>query len=96
MSRRVVMITGANRGLGKAIAEELAVKGWDLSLGMRRPVPTGEALVHPFEATEPANAAAWVDATVERHVRYSDTTLIQNGKSCCHIINSPEAGRGGD
>ncbi len=69
MSRRVVMITGANRGLGKAIAEELAAKGWDLSLGMRRPVPAGAALVHPFEATEPASAAAWVNATVERFGR---------------------------
>lgn len=69
MSRRVVMITGANRGLGKAIAAGLAAGGWDLSLGMRQPVPAGEALVHPFDATEPASAAAWVDATVERFGR---------------------------
>ena len=32
---RVVMISGANRGIGKAIAKRLANDGYKLSLGVR-------------------------------------------------------------
>ena len=34
---RVVMVTGANRGIGKAIAEKLFDRGYTLSLGARDP-----------------------------------------------------------
>jgi NAD(P)-dependent dehydrogenase (short-subunit alcohol dehydrogenase family) len=68
-TRRTVMISGASRGIGAAIAAHLAEAGWALSLGMRTPRPAGEALVHAYEAGEPNAEAAWVDATVARYGR---------------------------
>ncbi|MFE9775851.1 SDR family NAD(P)-dependent oxidoreductase [Streptomyces sp. NPDC005931] len=39
----VAIITGASKGLGLALAEALATRGWDLVLDARSPVPLAEA-----------------------------------------------------
>ncbi|WP_438764694.1 SDR family NAD(P)-dependent oxidoreductase [Kushneria sp. TE3] len=81
-SPRVAMISGANRGIGAAIARHLKQNGWQLSLGVRRPdeidpTLTGEqVLVHPYDAATDAFDQAWVDATVARFGRLD--ALINN------------------
>jgi len=73
---RVVMISGASRGIGLAIAKRLHEDGYVLSLGVRRPGagtfadfdPT-RTLVHRFEAEDAITASAWVDATAARFGR---------------------------
>ncbi|MFC0269481.1 SDR family NAD(P)-dependent oxidoreductase [Kushneria aurantia] len=69
---RIAMISGANRGIGAAIAMHLKEKGWRLSLGVRRPDEIDPALtgdnvmVHAYEAASGEHDSAWVAATVER------------------------------
>ena len=71
---RVIMISGANRGIGLATAERLAQAGYTLSLGARQPnsIPAihgANPLTHHWEATDAATSAAWVAATLERFGR---------------------------
>ena len=77
------MISGAGRGLGAAIARRLRDEGWTLSLGLRdtsRPPegvePGDRVLVRRFDATDPATAAAWTEATVGRFGRLD--ALVNN------------------
>jgi NAD(P)-dependent dehydrogenase (short-subunit alcohol dehydrogenase family) len=78
-SCRTLLISGASRGIGRAIAERALVDGHRLSLGVRNPAalqgtPLGEAarqqpervLIQPYEAREAGSAEAWVAASRER------------------------------
>lgn len=67
---RVVMISGANRGIGAAVARTLADCGYSLSLGARDPqaitktdLPQ-DTLTHAWEATDPETSQSWADATL--------------------------------
>lgn len=70
---RVAMISGANRGIGAAIARQLFDDGWRLSLGMRNPIMpdwADDRFVHLFsyEATSGVEAT-WVHQVNERFGR---------------------------
>lgn len=80
----VVLISGANRGIGRAIAEHLLDHGYRLSLGARDTGALQEiygthadrVLCCRFDAYEPKTASEWVDATVARFARID--ALVNN------------------
>lgn len=84
---RVVIISGANRGIGLAIAKHFLAHGYRLSLGGRDPNSLAEALgpesdsllCARFDAFEPPTARNWVDATVARFGRID--ALVNNAGS---------------
>ncbi len=65
----VAMISGASRGIGKAVALHLREGGWALSLGAREPdaihpALAGEGMLRcPFDATDRTSERRWAEAT---------------------------------
>lgn len=85
MTRRVAMISGANRGIGEAIALRLHDRGFDLSLGVRVPdtaqhlierFGAERCLVFPYDASIPGTDTAWLAATIETFGRLD--ALVNN------------------
>jgi NADP-dependent 3-hydroxy acid dehydrogenase YdfG len=81
---RVVMISGASKGIGAAIARRLLDEGYSLSLGGRRPNEIrakyshypNPPLVSKFDALEPSTANDWLHATLDLFGRID--ALINN------------------
>ena len=73
---RTLLISGASRGIGRAVAERALADGHRLSLGLRDlemlkqtpldPVLAGsdKVMLHPYSAEAPEAARAWVEATI--------------------------------
>ena len=82
---RVVLISGANRGIGRAIAERLYREGYTLSLGARQPaslkavtakMSASRVFAHSYDAMKKGSAEAWVAATAKRFGRID--ALVNN------------------
>ena len=65
---RVVMVSGAARGIGRAVVERLLADGFSVSAGVRSSslVTSDRLLVHRYDAESLASAEAWRDATLAR------------------------------
>jgi len=90
---RVILVSGANRGIGRAIAERLHAQGYTLSLGARRVEQLDEVtremdgkriMAHTFDARRAGDARAWVDAT---HARFGRIDGVVNNAGVMHSFS---------
>ena len=78
IEERVVLISGANRGIGRAVAEHLYARGYNLSLGARDEAAlcdvyaaydSERVLTHRYDAEDYSTHEQWIDATIARFGR---------------------------
>lgn len=88
--QKVALISGASRGIGLAVAQELLERGYRLSLGVRRPellecaFPDREQiLLQPYEARDVDSPKAWVAATLAAFGRID--VVVNSAGICKHI-----------
>ena len=83
---RVALISGANRGIGAAIARRLTTAGWRLALGVRQPAAvagTETCSIHRYDALDRDAGARWVAEAVAAHGRID--ALINNAGIAPHV-----------
>lgn len=69
---RVVLISGASRGMGRAVVDRLVASGFKVSGGMRDPSKlenSNSVLSCRFDAEEKGSAEAWIAETIARFGR---------------------------
>jgi NAD(P)-dependent dehydrogenase (short-subunit alcohol dehydrogenase family) len=69
VNNRVVMVSGASRGIGRAVVDRLLRAGFRVSAGMRDPSRVEESerlMTFRYNAEDPQSPVSWVAATVKR------------------------------
>src|SRR5690242_10058930 len=68
----VAMVSGAARGIGRAVTERLLAAGWRVSAGVRQArglAASDDLMLQRYDAESVESAEAWVAATVQRFGR---------------------------
>lgn len=94
----VILVSGANRGIGAAIARELKAHGYRLSLGARSVESlekecgtSGPGVMHAhFDAFDPASAQAWVEATIARFGRIDGLVNNAGNGEQVHLLDDDD------
>ena len=69
VDNRIVMVSGASRGIGRAVVDRLIASGFRVSAGLRDPSRLKESeqlMTHRYDAEDTESPIAWVKATVAR------------------------------
>jgi len=69
VDNRIVMVSGASRGIGRTVVDRLIASGFRVSAGLRDPSRLKEnerLMTHRYDAEDAESPIAWVKATVAR------------------------------
>lgn len=96
---RVILVSGANRGIGRAVAETLHAEGYSLSLGARdsaalealtRDWDKSRAHVARYDAADWSTHRAWIDSAVA-HFGRIDGLVNNAGRHSRMTLRDPDS-----
>jgi NADP-dependent 3-hydroxy acid dehydrogenase YdfG len=69
VNNRIVLVSGASRGIGRAVVDRLVGSGFRVSAGLRDPSRLEESeglMTHRYDAEDAKSPISWVNATIAR------------------------------
>ncbi len=91
---RVILVSGATRGIGRAVVERLLTAGYAVSAGVRdlsRAPAHGRLRAYHYEAASGAAAASWVESTIRDFGRIDGVVNAAGVSLRTPLIESDEA-----
>jgi 3-oxoacyl-[acyl-carrier protein] reductase len=93
LSGRVALVTGASRGIGKAIAIALAEAGADIAVNYRAQAEAAEAVCHTIRATGRKCIAVQADVSLSANVERLVKTVESELGRVSILVNNAGIGR---
>lgn len=96
MNKKVMLLTGGTRGIGRKIMEEAIARGWFVSVGARNPgaqemaLPPGCGEIVPYDA-EQGGEADWVAGVLGRHGRIDAVVACAGIFDAASIVTAEDA-----
>jgi NAD(P)-dependent dehydrogenase (short-subunit alcohol dehydrogenase family) len=90
---RVVMVSGASRGIGRAVVERLVADGYCVSAGARDPrglVASDRLMIQRYDAESLPSAEAWIAETITRFGRLDGLVNAAGINPECDLIDPDE------
>ncbi len=88
MSSRVVVITGATRGIGRACALELASAGWTVGVGYRTNEAAAKETLEELEGAGTKGIAVFLDTTDETSVSEAFRRVADEVGNVTGLVNN--------
>ena len=94
-NKKVIMVSGANRGIGLKVAQTLVAQGYSVSLGMRNlkdisGIDSKDHLLFEYDAMRRETAGNWVEATVKRYGRLDGLVNVAGILNVVPLEGGPE------
>jgi NAD(P)-dependent dehydrogenase (short-subunit alcohol dehydrogenase family) len=90
---RVVMVSGASRGIGRAVVERLVADGYRVSAGVRDPrglAASDRLMIQRYDAESLPSAEGWIAETVARFGRLDGLVNAAGINPECDLIDPDE------
>jgi 3-oxoacyl-[acyl-carrier protein] reductase len=87
-SRKVAVVTGASRGIGRACAVALAEGGWTVAVGYRTDEAAAKEVLAALESVGTSGLAVYLDATDETSVQEAFRRVTDEAGTVTGLVNN--------